>query len=241
MSYKSCILAVPTERVSAEELLQAIRAELARHFEQMAPVLKQLPTAAHVLMNSPEEAEACGLRFFAVGIDGYKTERSFFDYAGGGALPLVKIQHDDQHGIYLFETHHLPAKRSTWLMSDGPYLGGHVKKFAAVDYAQKGYTNEDLQRLNRKTEDTLTGAEYRAVAEYSNAVQIALRKYFPRAVGTGYLDILRNETAMMGFGGEGGSELSDVAVPRPQEWSNLIYSAPSKADWKKAKLRRRVY
>jgi hypothetical protein len=113
------------------------------------------------------------------------TAMDMFSYA---SFPSAFLGYDDQNGIYLFQFYDPPNKTFLLLMSDGCRLGGNVDDLK-TDYPQKGFSNEELDRLHQIDEAALTPAQYRAIAEYESAIDIGLRDRFGWSGGRDYLKI----------------------------------------------------
>lgn len=125
---------------------------------------------------------------------GHANRDTFVSFLSAGEHGVVFIGHDDQCGLYVFEQQRKlpsPPDRTSYeyflLVSQGAEVGGYVDELT-VDYPQKGFTNEELKSISAMDESDMTNAQYMAVAEYENAVQIGVKQTFGEKRGN-YLSL----------------------------------------------------
>ena len=143
------------------------------------------------------------------------------------------LGYDDQNGVYLFDYWDPASKTGIFLLSDGPLIGGTLDRIES-DYPQKGYSNDDLQALFEKDEAELTPAEYAAIAEYQNAIDIGLAERFGWKSGRKFLDLCHVDTGYNLFGAR-------EEVPLPDGLRNLIGFWPEFEDLQRAGIPDRIY
>jgi hypothetical protein len=144
-----------------------------------------------------------------------------------GYAPAAFLGHDDMNGIDVFDYNGDP---DLFMVSDGPLLGGDLAKIT-VDYAQRGYTNDQLRELNRMGADVTE--QIPALAEHDNAIDIGLRQVFGWTGGTDYLQVCHEEQAFR----YATRELVDI----PRDSRELVAFWPVDFDWKRAGLEERDY
>ncbi|MBK7859068.1 MAG: hypothetical protein IPJ65_10705 [Archangiaceae bacterium] len=123
--------------------------------------------------------------------------------------PVILAVHDDRSGLYSF----VRTERGsivTALQSDGPFLQ-IIRGEITVDYPQKGYSRDELELLNAKSDDELSDAELKAVAEYQNALKLGLSQYYPAEDWGQHLKVLYDGVEGWWLTGEKGA----LATPKP--------------------------
>lgn len=105
MSYKQCIFGIPTARAGEADVLALVRACMV----DLAGQGLNIPRI-YVLLDSDARARRTGLRTFMLGTRGASphmlTRAPLFEFFYTSRdLPVVALLHDDQHGVYLFESY----------------------------------------------------------------------------------------------------------------------------------------
>lgn len=242
MSDKQCIFGIPTARATEAQVLALVR-------DCMADLRSQGMTIprTYVLIDGDAHARATGLRTFMIGVRGDDTDRwlaraPLFEFIySANNLPVVALLHDDQHGVYLFESFDpkSPPPRVTRIVTDGPYLGTNAPDRLTVDYPQRPFSNARLRALHKKPEITLTPAEAAAIMDWHGAVAIGLRQFFPRWSGS-YLDLLHRKNAWRVYDPKQ-PKSPPRKFKRPPEWRNFVGYWLEDDDWRAVDLPPRYY
>lgn len=188
MSYKLCFLAVPVE--SSTTAFRAL-SEMGCEIESENGYRVSLATS------SDADAAATGLRMMHVvadpAPDGRRVSRGFFTDRWEGPGPLFVAVYDDQNGFFVWER--LDADRNSQAIATSGHRVGVRGIEITVDYAQKGFTNAELDAAFRRDPATLTPREARALMEPTDAITIGLAQFgYGGANRYQFLDLLTART-----------------------------------------------
>jgi hypothetical protein len=191
-----------------------------------------------IACNDEEEAQESGVRLFVIG----STDREWFldreefveAFSLNRDVPLITLLHDDLDRIYLFEQT-LEGESFKFLMSNGPYISGDIDSID-IEYSQKDFSNSELSLLYEKPRLELTEEEQRAIFDFDNAIDIALRQWYPAIDYPNHLNLLYSKETYAVIGGEIGSQIG-----RPRIWYNTFHYSPSDADWSRSNLSNPYY
>lgn len=145
--------------------------------------------------------------------------------------PVAFLGYDDQNGISLIDC---TGSAQLFLLSDADNLGGDVGKLT-IDYAQKGYTQEQLAALRERPASELTERELAAISDYNTAVSIGLRQVFDWRGGTSFVKICFEKQ---------GYRVDDSTLERvdvPLDALPLVAFWPMDDDFYRAKIPSRDY
>jgi hypothetical protein len=186
-----------------------------------------------IACNDEEDAHESGVRLFAIG----STDREWFldreefveAFSRNRDVPLITLLHDDLDRIYLFEQT-LEGESFKFLMSNGPYLSGDMDSID-IEYSQKEFSNSELSSFYERPRLELTEEEQRAVFDFDNAIDIALRQWYPAIEYPNHLNLLHSKETYAVIGGEIGSP-----IRRPRIWYNTFHYSPGDADWSRSNI-----
>lgn len=119
-----------------------------------------------------------------------RVPRSFFTERWSGGELFVAI-YNDRSGVYLWEAYGKGSPKT--IMNDAHLVGTDVA--LTVDYAGKGFTNEQLAAVMKKDPSAMTAAEARAVMEWTDAITIGIAQYGFTATRGQFIDLLGATTA----------------------------------------------
>lgn len=178
MSYRQCFFAVRSSQA------ESARAQLAT----MARELRSENRYRGVYLASADHGGLYMMFVTAEPAPRGRVPRSFFTERWDGEL-FVAI-YNDQAGIYLWEER--GNDRPKRIVNDAHLVGSQVP--LTVDYAGKGFTNEQLAAVMKKDPDAMTPAEARAVMEWTDAITIGLAQYGFAAKRGQFLELLDAKT-----------------------------------------------
>lgn len=232
MSHRQCIFGVPAETDPyrlCEFIADAMYAYDSSDFSSL-----------FIACDKKMAVLESGIRLFVVG----STDREWYldreEFVEALSLnndapsPLLTLLHDDEELIYAFEET-INGEKTKLLMSNGPYLSGDIES-VDIEYSQKGFSNDELSLLNQKPRSELTQSEIRALFNYDNALDIALRQWYPAIEFPNHLNLLFSDATFAVIGGKVGASIN-----RPKVWYNIFNYLPSDADWSRSDLSNPYY
>ncbi len=230
MSHRQCIFGVPAE-IDPYDLCEIVA-------EAMYGYDHSDFSSLFIACEEEVVARENGIRLFIVGStdrEWYLDREEFVEaFSINSDVPLITLLHDDEDRIYAFEEV-IDGEISKFLMSNGPYLSGDIDSID-IEYSQKGFSNSELNSLYQRSKAELTEEEQRAIFDFDNAIDIALRQWYPTVEFPCYLDLLYDGETFAVIGGEVGS-----AIRRPKIWYNTFHYLPSDSDWSRSGLSNPFY
>lgn len=199
MGYRHCFFAV---RSSDAEAARA----------QLAPMARELRSENGYKSVHLARADHGGLHLMhltAVPAPRGRVPRSFFTERWSGGELFVAV-YNDRSGIYLWEAYGDGPPKT--IINDAHLVGTNVT--LTVDYAGKGFTNEQLAAAMQKDPDTLSAAEARAVMEWTDAITIGIAQFGFTAKRGQFLELLDAKTAW--------SLLENAERPLPREAGPVV-------------------
>lgn len=181
-----------------------------------------------IACENEEDVMESGIRLFIIGStdrEWYLDREEFMEaFSNNQDIPLITLLHDDEDRIYAFEEV-LEGEQDKFLLSNGPYLSGDVDRID-IEYFQKGFSNSELNAFYQRPRRELTEEEQRAIFDFDNAIDIALRQWYPAIEYPKHLNPLYARETYAVIGGDTGAQIG-----RPRTWYNTFHYSPNDSDW----------
>lgn len=230
MSHRQCIFGVPAE-IDSYSLCEFIA-------DAMYAYDNSDFSSLFIACDRKESVMESGIRLFVVGStdrEWYLDREEFVEaLSSNSESPLLTLLHDDEELIYVFEET-IDGETTKLLISNGPYLSGDIEVID-IEYSQKGFSNDELSLLTQRSRRELTEKEQRALFDYDNALDIALRQWYPAIEFPNHLRLLSTSDTFAVIGGKVGASIN-----RPKIWYNIFNYLPSDSDWSRSDLANPYY
>lgn len=224
MNHRQCIFGVPAE-FDPYSLCEVIA-------DAMYVYDNSDFSSLFIVCDKEEDVREIGTRLFIIGSsdrEWYLDREEFVEaFSSNQDVPLITLLHDDHDRVYAFEE--IFEGERNFLLSNGPYLSGDIDGID-IEYSQKGYSNSELHAFMQRARSELTDQEQRAIFDFDNAIDIALRQWYPAIEYPNHLKLLFAREAFAVIGGAIGSR-----IKRPRRWYNTFHYAPNDVDWSHSDL-----
>ena len=225
---------VPRDHIERSELLDLIHG-------QLLPAVRELPRKPlFVVTNDDSRAQSTGWWLFRVLTAEWKPrrpcKRSILSepFVLERKLDLSIALADPESDVWYFER--LSGDERVFLLSNGPFYGGTTDAFVGVEFPQRGFSNARLRELCLKEETELDDDQWRAVSEYRSALEVGLDR-FHGAIGVD--DVLSLSGAGEWFRFDAEANTFDPIEAPPEEWGDLLMTAPESSQWFESGLKQR--